>query len=107
LTQESQTELDALGVILSTGNSTAAGGAKRDRRLLLPLSEAARLLGFSRSTVVRACESGEFPVVTFRGMRRVPTAFIYGVVNAAAPGRVVVIEEHVAAWLAAEPEVAA
>lgn len=86
---------------MSTGDSTPASGVRRDRRLLLPLSDAARLLGFSRSTVVRACDSGEFPVVTFRGMRRVPRAFIDGVISAAAPGRVVVIEDHVTAWQAA------
>jgi predicted DNA-binding transcriptional regulator AlpA len=91
---------------LSVGDSTSASGVRRDRRLLLPMSDAARMLGFSRSTVVRACDAGEFPVVTFRGMRRVPRAFIEGVIAAATPGRVVAIEDHVAAWNAATAEIA-
>lgn len=60
------------------------------------------MLGVSRSTVVRACDDGDFPVVTLRGLRRVPRSFVESVVAAAKPGCVVVVEEHAAAWNGAE-----
>ncbi len=90
---------------MSAGEQSATT-ARRDHRLLLPVSEVARMLGVSRSTVVRACDDGEFPVVVLRGLRRVPSAFVYGLVAAATPGQTVVAAEHTAAWNATSGAVA-
>lgn len=75
---------------------------KTDRRLLLPVSEVARMLGVSRSTVTRACDAGEIPVVFLR-KRLVPRAFVESLVKAASPGHPVVAKEHAAAWSATVP----
>jgi excisionase family DNA binding protein len=69
-----------------------------DKRMLLPVREVAEMLGVSRSTVVRAYESGEFPVVKFRGTYRIPRRFVERLLTAAIPGHPVVVEEHAARW---------
>jgi excisionase family DNA binding protein len=88
---------------MTTGPRPAAGSApsrKRDKRLLLPVREVAEMFGVSRSTIVRAYESGEFPAVKFRGTYRVPRRFVDDLLSAAIPGRLVVVEEYAAEWTA-------
>ena len=82
---------------MSTEGNEGSGGAS-DTRVLLPMSEVARRLGYSRSTIIRACDGGELPVVTFRGMRRVPAAFVDAVLAAATGGTTVAIEQLAAEW---------
>lgn len=72
-----------------------------DKRMLLPVKEVADMLGVSRSTVVRAYESGEFPVVKFRGTYRVPRGFVERLLASAVPGTPVIVEDLAAAWIAA------
>lgn len=72
-----------------------------DKRLLLPVTEVAELLGVSRSTVVRAYEAGEFPVVKFRGTYRVPRRFIERLLASAVPGTPVIVEDAAAEWMKA------
>ncbi len=74
---------------------------KADKRLLLPLGEVAEMLDVSRSTVVRAYQAGEFPVVKFRGTYRVPRRFVEQMLASAVPGSPVVVEDFAAAWIAA------
>lgn len=73
---------------------------------LVDLKEAARLLGVSRMTVTRLCDTGRLPcVVVARGgrqkLRRVPRAFIDAVASEAlAAGGEVDLAEFASAWLA-------
>ncbi|HMH91702.1 MAG TPA: helix-turn-helix domain-containing protein [Streptosporangiaceae bacterium] len=83
---------------MNTEDRAEGDTSAQDSRLLLPLSEAARRLGYSRSTIVRACDDGDLPVVTFRGMRRVPAAFVDAVIAAATGGTTVAIEQLAAEW---------
>ena len=90
---------------MTTGHRPAArsAGSTKDRRVLLPLREVAELLGVSRSTIVRAYQAGEFPVVKFRGTYRVPRRFVDDFLVAAVHGRVIVLEEYAAEWAARHP----
>ena len=81
----------------------SAPGRKRDPRLLLPVREVAEMFGVSRSTIVRAYQAGEFPAVKFRGTYRVPRRFVDDFLAAAVRGRVIVLEEYAAEWLARNP----
>lgn len=78
-----------------------------DKRVMLPVREVAEMFGVSRSTIVRAYEAGEFPVIKFRGTYRVPRRFVERVLQAAVPGRVVVVEEFAAEWMSPTGETAA
>lgn len=89
---------------MTVGTWTAPRGA--DKRMLLPVKEVAEMLGVSRSTVVRAYESGEFPVVKFRGTYRVPRQFVERLLASAVPGAPVVVEEFAAEWAATDGVVA-
>ena len=81
--------------------------AQADRRLWLPVTEVARMTGFSRSTVTRAMDDGEFPFVQFRSSRRVPAGFVKLLISLAHSGSTLVIEEAAAAWRAQATEVSA
>jgi excisionase family DNA binding protein len=88
---------------MTTGHRPAADSApsrERDKRLLLPVREVAEMFDVSRSTIVRAYEAREFPVVKFRGTYRVPRKFVEDLLAAAVPGRLVVVEEYAAEWAA-------
>jgi excisionase family DNA binding protein len=61
------------------------------------------MFGVSRSTIVRAYQAGEFPAVKFRGTYRVPRRFVDDFLAAAVRGRVIVLEEYAAEWLARNP----
>lgn len=78
----------------------SAGSATKDMRVLLPLREVAEMFGVSRSTIVRAYQAGQFPAVKFRGTYRVPRRFVDDFLAAAVPGRIVVIEDFAATWMA-------
>ena len=90
---------------MTTGPRPAArsAGSAKDKRVLLPLREVAELLGVSRSTIVRAYQAGEFPVVKFRGTYRVPRRFVDDFLVAAVHGRVIVLEDYAAEWAARHP----
>jgi excisionase family DNA binding protein len=85
---------------------TRIGARSADKRMLLPVKEVAEMLGVSRSTVVRAYESGEFPVVKFRGTYRVPRRFVERLLSSAVPGSPVVVEDFAAEWAAGDGAVA-
>ena len=80
--------------------ASSAGSHKRDNRLFLPVREVADLFGVSRSTIVRAYLAGEFPCIKFRGTYRVPSKFVRDFHTAALHGRVLVVEEYAAEWIA-------
>jgi excisionase family DNA binding protein len=88
---------------MTTGPRPAAVSAPRrrpDNRLFLPVREVAELIGVSRSTIVRAYQAGEFPAVKFRGTYRIPRRFVDDFHAAACRGRVLVVEEYAAEWIA-------
>lgn len=78
----------------------SAGSRKVDNRLFLPVREVAEMIGVSRSTIVRAYQAGEFPAIKFRGTYRVPRRFVDDFHAAACRGRVLVVEEYAADWIA-------
>ena len=80
--------------------ASSAGSHKRDNRLFLPVREVADLFGVSRSTIVRAYLAGEFPCIKFRGTYRVPSKFVRDFHAAALHGRVLVVEDYAAEWIA-------
>ena len=73
---------------------------KPDNRLFLPLREVVEMTGFSRSTIVRAYQAGEFPAIKFRGTYRVPRRFLDDFHAAACHGRVLVLEDYARDWIA-------
>jgi hypothetical protein len=83
--------------------------AKKDPRLFVPVSEAARLLGVSRSTLMRANRKGQFPLAKIVGTWHAPRCFIDDFHRAALHSKVVVLEDYAAEWMARNPlpEVAA
>ena len=80
---------------------------RRDR--LIPIGDAARLLGYSADTLRRWHDEGHLPaVITPGGQWSVHESFISAVLASARPGRAGVIEEIARDWFAAHaPEAVA
>lgn len=88
---------------MPTGLRPAAPSAdsrKKDNRLFLPVREVTELVGVSRSTIVRAYQSGDFPAIKLRGKYLVPRSFIDDLHTAACRGGVLVVEAFAAEWIA-------
>lgn len=76
----------------------------KDPRLFVPVSEAAGLLGISRSTLMRANQdNAQFPLVKIRGTWRMPRRFIDDFYVAALRSKVIVLEDYAADWMARNP----
>lgn len=86
---------------MTTGLRPAA--RKVDPRLFVPVSEAAGLLGVSRSTLMRANQDAQFPLVKIRGTWRMPRRFIDDFYFAALRTKVIVLEEYAADWMSRNP----
>lgn len=82
---------------MTTGQSAVAHESAEDADLL-KIREVASMLRVSRSTVVRAYEAGDLPVVRFRRSYRVPRAFVEEVLAAARPGHPVIVEKFGREW---------
>ena len=80
---------------------------RRDR--LIPIGDAARLLGYSADTLRRWHDEGHLPaVITPGGQWSVHESFISAVLASARPGKAGVIEEIARDWFAAHaPEAVA
>ena len=76
---------------------------------LIPIRDAARLLGYSADTLRRWHDEGHMPaVITPGGQWSVHESFISAVLASARPGRACVIEEIARDWFAAHaPEAVA
>ncbi|MFF5261428.1 excisionase family DNA-binding protein [Actinomadura viridis] len=77
--------------------------ADGDRRLLLPVSEVAGLIGLSKWTIHRRIRSGEWPSGRSGRKYLIPRAFIEGLIAEIEAGRQVDAEGYAArAWSASE-----
>lgn len=91
---------------MTTGPRPAVPSApvrKKDTRLFVPVREAADALGVSRSTIMRANQKGQFPLVKILGTWRTPRRFIDDFHRTALHSKVVVLEDYAAEWMAANP----
>ncbi len=62
---------------------------------LISIPAAARMLGFSEMTIRRAVKTKRFPAVQIGTKALVPRAFVEQLLNAAATGQTVVVEDLV------------
>lgn len=87
----------ALAALPGTGAADLEGS-------LLTIDEAKLILRVSRATVVRAIRAGDLPTVQLRRTYRIPAAFLRHVIETAAQGASVVVEEAARRWIAEHPE---
>jgi excisionase family DNA binding protein len=67
---------------------------------LITVSQAAQMLGFSDMTIRRRIEARQFPAVKIGSKAMVPRTFVEELLDAAAAGQTVVLEEFAAEWSA-------
>jgi len=102
--------LDALtralaGVLAAAAETPDRTADHADDNQLLDVTQAAELLGVSRSTVIRLADEGQLPAIVIRTgkvqkTRRIPRAFVERMITDAAAGRHVDMDTYTTAWLA-------